>query len=522
MLRIMDINFRLLLLPALALSLNSCQKTSNPNVLIIYVDDMGYGDLSCQNPDSRIQTPNLDRLGSQGMRFTDAHSASGVSSPSRYSLLTGRYHWRGHLTKDIVSQWGDPAIEKGRMTIGSLLQENGYNTACIGKWHLGETWPFKPGLGQNDPSKHEWTALSMNGNENWTPEAFDWNMPIKDGPVTKGFDYYFGTGVINFPPYTWIENDRVLHPPVEMLDLRDSKPAEGSWECRPGPAAKDWDITKVPITLMEKTIEWINNRKGSAKPFFLYFALPSPHAPIIPDKQFIGKSEAGAYGDYVVQTDWMIGQVLETLKNNGFEKNTLVIFTSDNGPETYAYPRIKNFDHYSMGNLRGLKRDLWEGGHRVPFIVRYPGVVPAGSISDEIICQTDLISTIAAFIGKRLPVNAGEDSFDMSKVLKGKKPEKPIRDYTVHHSPNGKFGIRKDNWLLIEAKSGDVSMEPDWIKQKFNYQPDTANIVLYNLDTDSKENKNLYNEYPEKVQELQSLLEKSRKEGRSTQILKPE
>lgn len=516
----MDVDLHLLMLPALVFLSGSCQQFPKPNIVIIYADDMGYGDISCQNPESKIATPNLDRLASQGMRFTDAHSASGVSSPSRYSLLTGRYHWRGYLTNGIVSQWGDPAIEKDRMTIASMLKQEGYYCACIGKWHLGEIWPFKTGLGQDDPTKHEWTASSMNDKENWSPDAFDWNLPIKEGPTTKGFDYYFGTGVINFPPYTWIENDRVLEVPVEMLELPSSKPVEGSWECRPGPAARNWDITKVPVRLMEKTVEWINNRKGKSEPFFLYYALPSPHAPIVPDEQFAGKSEAGGYGDYVVQTDWMIGHILETLKKNGFEQNTIVIFTSDNGPETYAYQRIINFDHYSMGNLRGLKRDLWEGGHRIPLIVRYPDVVPAGVISNELICQTDLMATIAAFIDIRLPESAGEDSFNMVKVFKGELPEKPVRDYIIHHSPKGRFAIRKDKWVLIEAASGEVSKEPDWIKQKFNYQTDTMPLVLYDLSYDIKETKNLYTDYPEKVNDLKVLLEKSRKEGRSAPVKK--
>ena len=243
--------------------------------------------------------------------------------------------------------------------------------------------------------------------------------------------------------------------------------------------------------------------------------LPSPHAPIIPDKQFTGKSGAGGYGDYMEQTDWMVGEVLKTLENNGFEKNTIVIFTSDNGPEKYAYQRIQNYEHYSMGNLRGLKRDLWEGGHRIPFIVRYPGIVPAGVVSSELICQTDLMATIAAFINISLPENAGEDSFNMVRVFKGEPLQKHVRDYIIHHSPDGSLAIRKDNWVLIEAPSGDVSKEPDWIKQKFSYQSDTTPMVLYDLSSDIKESKNLFSGYPEKVKELRSLLEKSRGDGRS-------
>jgi len=245
--------------------------------------------------------------------------------------------------------------------------------------------------------------------------------------------------------------------------------------------------------------------------------LPSPHAPIIPDKQFSGKSGAGAFGDYVEETDWIIGQILKALENNGFDKNTLLIFTSDNGPETYAYQRIISYNHYSMGDMRGLKRDLWEGGHRIPFIVRYPGVVPAGVVSNELICQTDLMATIASLTGISIPENAGEDSFNMSKVFKGLQSDKPVRDYIIHHAPNGGFAIRKDNWVLIEATSGEVSKEPDWIKQKFNYQTDKTPMVLYDLNM-GKESKNLYTDNPEKLTELKSLLDKTRKDGRSAPV----
>ena len=485
------------------------------NIVLILADDLGYGDLSCMNSESKIKTPYLDRLASQGMRFTDAHSASGVSSPSRYSLLTGRYHWRGHLTSGIISQWGDPAIEPGRPTIASILKQEGYVTACIGKWHLGWSWPFKPGLGQNDPAKKEWKAISMNGKDNWTPDAFDWNRPIENGPIANGFDYYFGTGTINFPPYTWIENNHVLDIPVEMLNLRETKPAEGSWECRPGPAAKDWNINLVPERLTEKAVEWIESRKGRDEPFFLYFPLPSPHAPIIPDDRFRGSSGAGAYGDYVVQTDWMAGQVIEALERSGFGKNTIVIFSSDNGPETYAYPRIQSYQHYSMGNLRGLKRDLWEGGHRVPFIVSYPGVVPPGTVNDKLICQTDIIATLAGLAGFSLPDNSCEDSFDQSSGFKNPGISSTARDHLISHTINGSYSIRYKNWVLIEAKSGEVSKEPDWIKQKINMQSESTEMILYDLEKDPGETTNLYNEYPAKVAELKSLLDGIRKKKNS-------
>ncbi|MBN2634069.1 MAG: arylsulfatase [Bacteroidales bacterium] len=486
------------------------QQAAPPNVVIILADDLGYGDISCQNLNSKIRTPWIDRLSSEGIRFTDAHSASGVSSPSRYSLLTGRYHWRGHLKTGIISQWGDPAIEEGRMTIAHMLKGKGYQTACIGKWHLGQRWPFKAGLGQNDSSKISWSNISMNGKENWQPDAFDWSVPIKDGPVAKGFDYYFGTGTINFPPYTWIENDRVLEAPTEMLDLGIQKTGEGSWECRPGPAAKGWDITRVPGTLTDKVVEWINGRRGKSEPFFLYYALPSPHAPIIPEDEFRGTSQAGAYGDYVVQTDRAVGRVLEALGLNGFENNTIVIFTSDNGPETYAYPRIKNYGHYSMGDWRGLKRDLWEGGTRVPFIVRYPGVIKPSTVSNQLICQTDILATVASFTEATIPAGAAEDSFDMSEAMKNESLSENIRESVIYHTINGNFAIRKGPWVLIESITGEVSKEPEWRKAEYGSDTGSGEMVLYNLESDPGQKENLATLYCQKARELRDLLENIR------------
>ena len=283
---------------------------------------MGYGDLNDQNSNAKIPTPNLDQLAKEGMRFTDAHSVSTVCSPSRYSLLTGRYHWRGHLKNGIVRSWGDPAIEKGRLTIASMLKGEGYRTAAIGKWHLGMIYPFKKGIGQNDPNKPEWRDGESTV---YKPSDFNWDQPVKRGPTAVGFDYYFGDGTINFPPYVWMENNRFLATPTQMLDLKGQNTAEGAWECRPGPATENWNIPEVPIKLTEKAVDWIEQQNKN-NPFFLYFSLPSPHAPIVPVKQFQEKSDAGGYGDYMVQTDWMVGQVLDALKTKGLEDNTLVVF----------------------------------------------------------------------------------------------------------------------------------------------------------------------------------------------------
>lgn len=504
------------LLLIIAIAISSCKNdrketlineraSSKPNIVIIYADDMGYGDLNSQNPDSKIPTPHLNQLAKEGMRFTDAHSVSTVCSPSRYSLLTGRYHWRGHLKKGIVRAWGDPAIEKDRLTLASMLQKNGYRTAAIGKWHLGMVYPFKEGKGQNDSSKTGW----RDGESIiYSPDDLNWDQPVIRGPVSVGFDYYFGDGTINFPPYVWMENNSFLGTPSRTLNKGREQTAEGSWECRPGPAMENWNIPEVPIKLTEKAVDWIGAQKNN-KPFFLYFSLPSPHAPIVPSEQFKGKSEAGGYGDYMVQTDWMVGQVLEKLKEKGFDKNTLVIFTSDNGPELYAYNRIRKYGHYSMGDWRGLKRDLWEGGHRVPFIVKYPGRITQNSVNHNLTSQLDIMATLASIIRFTLPDDAGEDSRDFSSGIFS-QGNTAHRTSLVYHAINGKYAIRKGDWILIENNTGSVTKEPQWVKDINKSQADTTAMVLYNIVDDPFEQNNLYLDHPDKAKELIADLNKLR------------
>ena len=350
-----------------------------PNIVIIYADDMGYGDLNVQNPDSKIPTPFLDRLAEEGMRFTDAHSSSGICSPSRYALLTGTYHWRRQ--HGIVGSFGEPFFDEDDITLPQVLKDNGYETACIGKWHLGWTWVVN-----NEPSGEvmQWGRMR----KFYLPEDIDWNQPISGGPLDRGFDYYYGDGTINFPPYAWVKNDRLTVTPNALMDINNIgySTKEGNWEFRPGPKVDGWNPYDVLPSLTKNAIDYIKNRDPK-KPFFLYFALPSPHAPIIPNDEFDGKSEAGAYGDFMVQTDWVAGQVIQAIKDKGLEENTLVIFSADNGPEAYAWERAEKHGHFSMGNLRGLKRDVWEGGHHVPFIVKWPARIKAGSIATETISQ---------------------------------------------------------------------------------------------------------------------------------------
>jgi len=487
------------------LTFTNCSKVEHdqPNIVIIYADDMGYGDLSCQNSNSKIPTPNLDKLASEGMRFTDAHSSSGICSPSRFALLTGTYHWRRQ--HGIVGAFGKPFFKDSDITLPQVLKTQGYTTACIGKWHLGWDWEFK-----NAPSGKvmQWGKMR----KVYLPNDIDWSKPVAGGPLDRGFDYYSGDGTINFPPYAWVENDQFVEVPTEELDINnigfDTK--EGHWEFRPGPKVKDWNPYKVLPTLTKKTVEWLNNRNED-QPFFLYFALPSPHAPIIPNDEFDGKSQAGGYGDFMVQTDWVAGQVLKALKEKGLEDNTIIIFSADNGTEAYAWNRAETYGHFSMGNFRGLKRDVWEGGHHVPFIIKWPDQIEAGSTSSELISQIDIMATLASIIGIDLPENAAPDSYNFMSVIKGEEYLSPIREATIHNTYASKWGIRKGDWLYINDPSGGHRELPESFKELTGYTDFSTPGLLFNMKDDPEQRINLYEKYPGKIEELDKLLKEYRK-----------
>jgi arylsulfatase A-like enzyme len=441
------------------------------------------------------------------MRFTDAHSSSGICSPSRFALLTGTYHWRRQ--HDIVGVFGPPFFKDSDITLPQILKTKGYATACIGKWHLGWDWKFK-----NEPSGEvmQWGNLR----KVYLPEDIDWSKPLVGGPLSRGFDYYFGDGTINFPPYAWVENDRIIEAPTEEMDINnigfDTK--EGEWEFRPGPKVKGWNPYKVLPTLTQKTLEWISRQKQSV-PFFLYFALPSPHAPIIPNDEFDGKSQAGAYGDFIVQTDWIVGQVLHALKEKGYEDNTLIIFSADNGPEAYAWKRAENYGHYSMGDFRGLKRDVWEGGHHVPFIIKWPGQIEAGTVSNEVISQVDIMATLASITGTDLPEKAAPDSYSFLPVIKDEKYNSPLREATVHNTYESKWGVRKGDWLYINSSSGGHREMPESFKKLTGYTDFYTEGLLFNMIDDPEQRINLYEKYPEKIREMDKLLREYRERGYS-------
>ena len=497
-----------LLVGIVALSRYSTEGANGkPNILILYADDLGFGDLACYNPKSKIPTPHLDRLAKQGIRFTDGHSSSGICTPSRYALLTGRHHWRKF--HGIVGALGGTVFSPNRLTLPEMLKQEGYTTACIGKWHLGWDWAAirKPDAKQ----------IGQGRRKTWGPDAFDWSKPIPDGPLAHGFDHYFGDTVINFPPYAWIEDDQLVHAPDTMMDTSKWKQIkEGNWECRPGPMITGWDPYAVMPTLTKKGVEYIRARQKSNEPFFLYFAYPGPHAPIIPNDEFDGKSGAGAYGDFVVEIDDSVGQLLKALKDAGKADNTLVVFTADNGPEKYAYARDEKFDHWSAKPFRGLKRDIYEGGHHVPFIVKWPGITKAGKVSDALVSQIDIMATVAAALDFQLPDDQAQDSHNLLPLLKGKGKGKGPRTTHIHNTRDNAWAIRDGDWVLVDAKHGYMSGRNAKWETKHRYPADDKDATeLYNLASDVGQRKNLAAQNPQAVKQLQALLAKIREQGHS-------
>ena len=485
-------------------------RSKKPNIVWIVIDDMGYGDLACQNPQSKIPTPNLDRLAQQGMRFTDAHSAASEGKPSRYGLLTGRYPWRAQLKQGAQRCFHAPVIEPERLTVGKLLQPYGYNTACIGKWHLGMDWPTSDGKPPICVARSRPRVKQTN---------IDFTHPIANGPTARGFDYFFGISASHVPPYCFIENEHTVGIP--------DQPRKGFPGC-PGPMLEGWKPDEMLPGLMTKTVAYLDAKSGQApndkfrqrkgNPFFLYLPLTAPRMPIAPAEEFKGKSQAGAYGDFVYQVDYVVGQVMKALERNGFEKNTLVIFTSDNGSPGFdgknmsgGYNSVQKLGHNPSYPWRGIKADIWEGGHRVPFLARWPGHIPAATTSDETICHVDLQATFAAILEQKLPNTAGEDSYNILTALLGEKCNRPIREATVHYSRYGFFALRQGKWKLIDQLGSGGFSRPNRVKPEL----DGPQGQLYDLQSDPGEIKNLWTEQPKIVKNLSALLEKYKQDGRS-------
>ncbi len=463
-----------------------------PNIVYLLADDLGYGDVSCLNPESKIPTVNIDRVAHEGMIFTDAHSGSAVCTPTRYGIMTGRYCWRSPLKAHVLEGHSAPLIEQERMTVASLIKTHGYHTVCIGKWHLGLGWATTDGHAQR-------------------PNNLDYAKPIAHGPTILGFDYFFGIPAsLDMIPYLYVENDHVVTLPTETIE---SSKAPAYF--RGGPIAPGFNHAEVLPALTRKAVQCIDDHAAQSPnaPLFLYFPLTAPHTPIVPATEHRGKSQAGVYGDFVCQADWTVGQVLEALDRNGMAENTLVIVTSDNGPAPVAdFKTLKAMGHESSYHFRGAKADIYEGGHRIPFTARWPKHIAPGTSCDHLTCLTDLMATVAEITGEKLPDHAGEDSISMLPALFGTATQ-PARKDIVHHSANGVFSIRQGTWKLeFCAGSGGWSEPKDQEAEKVGLPP----LQLYDLSADIGERKNVQDQHPEIVNQLTALLEKYIEGGRST------
>jgi arylsulfatase A len=479
----------------------AAEPAKRPNIVLILCDDLGTGDVACLNPSGKISTPNIDRLAAEGMIFTDASSPSSVCSPTRYGIMTGRYAWRSRLKRGVLGGLSPRLIEPDRMTIANLLKDNGYHTACIGKWHLGMDWQLEPGKTV--------TELGIEPRE----QVFNvrYAEPIRNGPNSVGFDYYFGIAAsLDMVPYTFIENDRVAAGPTEDRDFVMMVGKQN--RTRKGPAAPGFEAENVLPELTKQAVGYIGERAKTGSPFFLYLPFTSPHTPTIPTKEWLGKSKLNAYGDFVMATDAAVGAVLDALKTHGLEKDTLVIFTSDNGCSPQAdFPALAKLGHNPNHHFRGHKADIFEGGHRVPFIVRYPGRAKPGSRTNRLICLTDIYATCAAIIGAKVPEHAAEDSFGFTSVW-GDATDAPTRESMVVQSVDGSFAIRDGKWkLCLCAGSGGWSAP-----KPGKAEAGLPDVQLYDLKADIGEKTNLHNRHPEIVEKLTKELQKIVANGRST------
>lgn len=483
-----------------------------PNIVFILADDMGYGDVGCYNSVSKIPTPNMDKLATGGMMFTDMHSPSAVCTPTRYGILTGRYCWRSTLSRGVLCGYEPPLIPPNRMTLAKMLQESGYHTACIGKWHLGLGFGVKAGEQFDFSAPLPWENASREDEE-----KIDFSAPVTGGPLDLGFDTAFFTSGCSTaqPPYGFIKDRHFVERPSEYRD-------KIHFTGRTGMTSPGWSHKDADPTFTQKAVEYIESRSGKSEPFFLYLPASAPHEPCLPltVPDFAkSRSSAGSRGDLVWLFDWMVGQVLDALETAGQLENTLIMVTSDNGAlpgdriasgrdmDSYA-----SYNHLSCGDWRGYKAHIWEGGHREPFIVSWPGKVRAGSRCPELCCMTDVIAACASIVGYDLPNEAAEDSYDMLPSLLERKTDRPRRRDIVHHSSLGAFSFRQNEWKLIVDTLGSGGWPPPSDVAPVDGSPGQ----LYNLADDPGESDNLYDKNPQKVKELAEVLERYRTEGRST------
>ncbi len=516
----------MLLLQMLFYTTGNAQKSKLPNIVIIMADDLGYGDFSSYGA-SKIITPNVDALAKKGMSFTDAHTASSLCTPSRYSLMTGRYSWRTSLRSGVLTWFGQPLIEPGRTTIASMLQRNGYYTACIGKWHLGFDWALKNNA-PADPVKNVFQSWELS-----TQEHIDFSKKVQQGPVDRGFNYYYGiTASNNMIPFVYIENDSVTQPPTVVKDYvydTDQKTTR----------AANWDLEKMDELLTRQTVNVIDKHfaGNNSAPLFLYYPTSAIHRPCLP-ADTKGKSSAGLRGDMVLQFDWIVGEVVQALKRNGQFENTLLIVTSDNGAvpgdavlpleryhndlgDKYNLPYLKNYipqyvndsgnaigkkgwltyDHPSSGIYRGFKSDAWEGGHRVPLIMHWPGKIKAGASNSNMVCNTDFMATLAELVNDHLTAKEGEDSYSFLDNVLGKNAVQKRNSMTIVAGGSGAFIVRQGSWKYIEPG------KPAWGQTFYKEGPRTNEYQLYDLQSDPGEKKNLYKVMAGKAASLRQIIE---------------
>ncbi len=482
-----------------------------PNVVLILADDLGYGDLRCYNSESKVPTPNLDRLAREGMRFTDAHSSAAVCTPSRYSVMTGQLAFRVPRGGTVFTGVGGPSlIAPGRLTLPTLLKKQGYDTAAVGKWHLGWTFRDRSGAPIHDGR----------------PEAvhrIDFSRRIEGGPLDLGFDRFFGTACCPTTDwlYAFIDGDRIPTPPTGPIDKTGLPRHPYADDCRPGLIAPDFPMEEVDMVFLRKSRAFLEEHahQSPRTPFFLYHATQAVHLPSFAGRAFRGKTQAGPHGDFLGELDHIVGVLMDDLERFGLADNTLVLFSSDNGPETTSVVHMRaDYRHDGARPWRGVKRDDWEGGHRVPLIVRWPGRVKAGTTSDQPICLTDLMATLAAILGTELPRDSAEDSFNMLPALEG-KARAPIRPYLIEQAFRGArtLSIRRGRWKYLDHQGSGGNNYTIGELRPFAL-PETAPEApgqLFDLQTDPGETTNLYFRHPEIVAELKALLDRSKATGRS-------
>lgn len=463
-----------------------------PNILYILADDLGYGDVSANNEGMPFSTKHIDRIAREGMRYTDAHASSAVCSPSRYSLLTGRYNWRSSLKQSVLSGYSEPLIIEGRKTLASFLKQQGYRTHAIGKWHLGMSFPREPGFVEAS----EWEE---SGPLNFT-------KPIENGPTTRGFDTFYGiSGSLDMPPYVYIEDDHFTEIPTRRTK------SEGMAFWRWGLSGDSFKDEHVLDHLTDKAIDLIRASDGT--PFFLYLALPAPHTPILPSERFQGTSHTNAYGDFVLHCDDVVGRILSLLDEKGLSDSTLVVFSSDNGCSWMAdFETLKQHGHNPSYHFRGLKSDIFEGGHRVPCLMRWPHVIPPNTVTHELTGLFDLYATLAEYFHYALQDDEAVDSVSMLSLLLD--PEGATgRQSLVHQSADGSLSIRRGPWKLAMCSgSGGYSFPAPGSKEEATLPP----FQLYNMVCDYAEQRNVASRYPEVVAHLRKELLGIIREGRST------